>query len=79
MGGGGDPVLGRTTGVPRPGAANGHQHSHVHVTLAGSPQHLGAAYPDSFWHNVRQETGTISLFDASRILLEHGDHDLYLG
>jgi hypothetical protein len=26
-----------------------------------------------------QETGTISLLDASKILLEHGDHDLYLG
>ena len=26
-----------------------------------------------------QETGTISLLDASRILLEYGDHDLYLG
>ncbi len=25
-----------------------------------------------------QETGTISLLDASKILLEHGDHDLYL-
>ncbi|MBA3426795.1 MAG: hypothetical protein H0U04_20160 [Rubrobacter sp.] len=24
------------------------------------------------------ETGTIRLFDASQILLEHGDHDLYL-
>ena len=25
------------------------------------------------------ETGIISLRDASHILLEHGDHDLYLG
>ncbi len=25
------------------------------------------------------ETGIISLLDASYILLEHGDHDLYLG
>ncbi len=25
------------------------------------------------------ETGIISLMDASHILLEHGDHDLYLG
>jgi hypothetical protein len=25
-----------------------------------------------------QETGTISLLDASKILLEYGDHDLYL-
>jgi hypothetical protein len=25
-----------------------------------------------------QETGTISLLDASQILLEHGNHDLYL-
>ena len=35
-------------------------------------QEFSAAFPE-------QETGTISLFDASRILLEHGDHDLYLG
>jgi hypothetical protein len=35
-------------------------------------QEFSAAFPE-------QEIGTISLFDASRILLEHGDHDLYLG
>lgn len=35
-------------------------------------QEFSAAFPE-------QETGTISLFHASRILLEHGDHDLYLG
>ncbi|MBA2533670.1 MAG: hypothetical protein H0V21_01510 [Rubrobacter sp.] len=32
---------------------------------------FSAAFPE-------QETGTISLLDASKILLEHGDHDLYL-
>lgn len=35
-------------------------------------QEFSAAVPE-------QETGTISLLDASRILLEHGDHVLYLG
>ena len=35
-------------------------------------QEFSAAFPE-------QETGTISLLDASQILLEHGDHDLYLG
>jgi hypothetical protein len=34
-------------------------------------QEFSAAFPE-------QETGTISLLDASKILLEHGDHDLYL-
>jgi hypothetical protein len=33
---------------------------------------FSAAFPE-------HETGTISLLDASQILLEHGDHDLYLG
>ncbi len=37
-----------------------------------SDQEFSAAFPE-------QETGTISLFDASKILLEHGHHDLYLG
>jgi hypothetical protein len=35
-------------------------------------QKFSAAFPE-------HETGTISLLDASQILLEHGDHDLYLG
>lgn len=35
-------------------------------------QEFSAAFPE-------QETGIISLLDASQILLEHGDHDLYLG
>ena len=35
-------------------------------------QEFSAAFPE-------HETGTISLLDASQILLEHGDHDLYLG
>jgi hypothetical protein len=34
-------------------------------------QEFSAAFPE-------QETGTISLLDASRILLEHGDSELYL-
>ena len=34
-------------------------------------QEFSAAFPE-------HETGTIRLFDASQILLEHGDHDLYL-
>ncbi len=34
-------------------------------------QEFSAAFPE-------HETGTISLLDASKILLEHGDHDLYL-
>jgi hypothetical protein len=132
-------MLGRITGVPGPSAANGHQHPHVHVTLAGYPQRRSAhpqitfgiksgrgkkegftsmrnlsrietmaqargvllemsggqeitAEQDEWQASIRkhndqefsaafpeQETGTISLFDASRILLEHGDHDLYLG
>ncbi len=28
---------------------------------------------------AEHETGTISLLDASQILLEHGDHDLSIG
>jgi|AntDryMetagUQ889_1029465.scaffolds.fasta_scaffold22807_1 hypothetical protein len=35
-------------------------------------QEFSAAVPE-------HETGTISLLDASQILLEHGDHDLYIG
>lgn len=35
-------------------------------------QEFSAAFPE-------QETGTISLLDASKILLEYGDHDLHLG
>lgn len=35
-------------------------------------QEFTAAFPE-------QETETISLLDASQILLEHGYHDLYLG
>ena len=34
-------------------------------------QEFSAAFPE-------QETGTISLLDASQILLQYGDHDLYL-
>jgi hypothetical protein len=34
-------------------------------------QECSAAFPE-------QETGTISLLDASKILLEHGDRNLYL-
>ncbi|MGH3146991.1 MAG: hypothetical protein ACRDTR_14445 [Rubrobacter sp.] len=35
-------------------------------------QEYSASFPE-------QETGTISLLDASQILLEHGNHDLYIG
>jgi hypothetical protein len=34
-------------------------------------QEFSAAFPE-------QETGTISLLDASQILLQYGDNDLYL-
>lgn len=34
-------------------------------------QEYSASFPE-------QETGIISLRDASHILLEHGDHDLYI-
>lgn len=33
---------------------------------------FSAAFPE-------QETGTRSLLDASKILLEYGNHDLYIG
>ena len=35
-------------------------------------QEFSAVFPE-------HETGTISLLEASQILMEHGDHDLYLG
>ncbi len=38
-------------------------------------KHSDQEYSASF---AEQETGIISLHDASYILLEHGDHDLYL-
>ena len=43
---------------------------------ASIKKHNDQEYNVSF---VDLETGIISLMDASHILLEHGDHDLYLG
>lgn len=43
---------------------------------ASIKKHNDHEYNVSF---VDLETGIISLRDASHILLEHGDHDLYLG
>ncbi len=43
---------------------------------ASIKKHNDYEYSASF---VEQETGIITLSDASNILLEHGDHDLYLG
>ena len=43
---------------------------------ASIKKHNDQEYNVSF---VELETGIISLRDASHILLEHGDHDLYLG
>ena len=43
---------------------------------ASIKKHNDQEYNVSF---VDLETGIISLRDASHILLEHGDHDLYLG
>ena len=42
---------------------------------ASIKKHNDQEYNVSF---VDLETGIISLMDASHILLEHGDHDLYL-
>ncbi len=43
---------------------------------ASIKKHNDQEYSASFAH---METGIISLMDASHILLEHGDHALYLG
>lgn len=43
---------------------------------ASIKKHNDQEYSASF---ADLETGVISLMDASHILLEHGDHDLYLG
>jgi hypothetical protein len=43
---------------------------------ASIKKHNDQEYNVSF---VDLETGIISLMDASHILLEHGNHDLYLG
>jgi hypothetical protein len=43
---------------------------------ASIKKHNDQEYNGSF---ADLETGTISLRDVSHILLEHGDHDLYVG
>ena len=43
---------------------------------ASIKKHYDAEFSAEF---PEQETGTISLLDASKILLEYGDHEIYLG